>query len=126
VRSPRNPDLGRDRDPRRERFEISKARDGDPVGTVAIKLAGELDIASADELDAAIRDSEHTDIGWIVVDLSEVSFVDSTGLSVLLHAKKRNDGRLSYIPSRHDAVTRLLELTGTIEILGFDGREPDQ
>jgi anti-sigma B factor antagonist len=119
--------LGRARrNPRRKRFEIRRSDDGDPVGTVAIALSGELDLASAEELDLAIRDAEETDAGWIVIDLSEVAFVDSTGLSVLLHAKKRSDGRLSYIPSDHDAVTRLLELTGTIEILGCDGRRADQ
>jgi anti-anti-sigma factor len=47
----------------------------------------------------------------------EGSFIDSTGLSVLLKAKKRSDGRLRYIASKNDAVTRLLELTGTNEIL---------
>jgi anti-sigma B factor antagonist len=103
-----------------EPLQISEHRDGDPVGTVAITLAGELDLASADHLDAVIRDAEETDIGSIVVDLSEVSFIDSTGLSVLLNAKKRSDGRFSCIPSNHDAVTRLLELTGTVHMLGSD------
>ena len=116
--SPRNPNLGRaSRDPRRRRFQITRTHDGDPIGTVAMALSGELDLASAEQLDLAIRHAEETDAGWIVVDLSDVSFVDSTGLSVLLHAKKRSNGRLSYIPSDHEAVTRLLELTGTIRML---------
>jgi anti-sigma B factor antagonist len=123
VRPQRSLDVGpADGDPRRRRFQIRSSRDGDPIGTVAVVLSGELDIASANEVDAAISDAEETDIGWIVVDLSQVSFIDSTGLSVLLDAKKRNNGRLSYIPSRHDAVTRLLELTGTIEFLGLGSR----
>jgi anti-anti-sigma factor len=94
---------------------INTRRDGN---STAIALSGELDQASADELDAVIRDAEETDVGRIVVDLSGVSFVDSVGLSALLGAKKRSDGRLIYIPSNHDAVRRLLELTGTIEMLG--------
>jgi anti-sigma B factor antagonist len=101
-------------------LQISELRDGDPVGTVVITLSGELDLASTDQLDAVIRDAEETDIGWIVVDLSDVSFIDSTGLSVLLNAKKRSDGRFSCIRSNHDAVTRLLELTGTVQMLGSD------
>ena len=108
---PAHPDLGG------RSLRISIHRDRDPVETVAIALSGELDLASAGGLDAAIREAEATDIGWIIVDLSDVSFIDSTGLSVLLQAKKRSDGRLSYIPSEHDAVTRLLELTGTIQML---------
>jgi anti-sigma B factor antagonist len=93
---------------------INTRRNGD---SAAIALSGELDGASADELDAVIQQVEETDVGRIVVDLSGVSFIDSTGLSALLSAKKRSPGRLSYIPSNHDAVTRLLELTGTIATL---------
>ena len=119
VRPP--PDLGPARRGLGARsLQISVHRDRDPVGTVAIALSGDLDLATADELDAAIRAAEETDIGWIVVDLSDVSFIDSTGLSVLLHAKKRSYGRLSCIPSNHDAVTRLLELTGTVQMLDSD------
>ena len=98
-------------------LQIERSGNGDPVGTVAIALSGELDLASAEELDAVIQGAEEPDIGWIVVDLSDVSFIDSSGLSVLMHAKKRNSGRLSCIPSNHDAVTRMLELTGTVEML---------
>jgi anti-sigma B factor antagonist len=101
-------------------LQISQLRDGDPVGTVVITLSGELDLASADQLDAMVRDAEETDTGWIVVDLTDVSFIDSTGLSVLLNAKKRSDGRFSCIRSNHHAVTRLLELTGTVQMLSSD------
>ena len=118
VRLPPDPEIGlANRNLTGGPLRIRNIRDGDPVGTVAIALSGELDLVSANELDAAIRDAEETDVGWIVVVLSDVSFIDSTGLSVLLHAKKRNNGRLSCIPSNHDAVTRLLELTGTIQML---------
>jgi anti-sigma B factor antagonist len=82
-----------------------------------IALSGELGLASADELDAVIRNAEETDVGRIVVDLSGVSFIDSTGLGVLLRAKSRSDGRLRYIPSCHDAVTRLLQATGTLAVV---------
>jgi anti-sigma B factor antagonist len=95
-------------------FAVATRREGD---VALILLSGELDISAAEELDTAIRDAEETDIGQIVVDLSAINFVDSTGLSVLLYAKRRIDGRLHVTPSDHDAVTRLLELTGTTEIL---------
>jgi anti-anti-sigma factor len=55
-------------------------------------------------------------VSRIVVDLSEVRFMDSTGLSVLLAAKKRQESRFSVSPSKSKAVTRLLALTGTTEI----------
>jgi anti-sigma B factor antagonist len=113
VRTPPDPDLGSSGKTSGPLL-INTRRDGD---SAAIALSGELDLASADELDAAIRSAEEAGTGRVVVDLSGVSFIDSTGLSVLLRAKKRSDGRLRYVPSNHDAVTRLLELTGTIEML---------
>jgi anti-sigma B factor antagonist len=119
VRPPPDPGLAY-RDLTGRPLQISHHRDGEPVGTVAIALSGEIHLASADQLDAVIRDAEETDIGWIVVDLSDVSFIDSTGLGVLLNAKKRSDGRVSCIPSNQLAVTRLLELTGAVKMLAPD------
>jgi anti-sigma B factor antagonist len=96
--------------------DIKSMREGDSV-TVAV--AGEIDLSTADQLDAAIREAEETEINRIVVDLSALSFVDSTGLAVLLEAIKRDrsDGnRLSFVPSKHDAVTRLFALTDTTKM----------
>jgi anti-sigma B factor antagonist len=98
-------------------FNLVISREGDAA---RITVSGELDIGSADELDRAIRDVEESEIGAIVVDLSDLSFMDSTGLSVLLRASKRARGegdRLRFLQSQHDSVTRLLELTGTRELL---------
>lgn len=96
--------------------DIESKREGDAV-TVAV--AGEIDLSTADQLDAAIREAEKTETNRIVVDLSDLSFVDSTGLSVLLEASqrsRRNGNRLSFVPSKHEAVTRLFALTCTTEM----------
>ena len=93
--------------------QIGSDRNGD---SVTITLSGELDLASAGDLDEAIRDCEETDIGGLVIDLSDVSFIDSTGLNTLLQAKRRMNGRLVFISSKHEAVTRLLAVTGTAEV----------
>jgi anti-sigma B factor antagonist len=103
-------------DPTGKPADIKTRRKGDSL-TVAV--AGEIDLSTADKLDAAIRDAEETEIGRIVVDLSDLSFLDSTGLEVLLQASVRNrqDGnRLIFVPSKHDAVTRLIALTCTGEM----------
>ena len=88
--------------------DIKLKREGDAV-TVAV--AGEIDLSTADRLDTTIRNAEKTEIGRIIVDLSSLSFIDSTALAVLLDAIKRNrrqaGNRLSFVPSRHEAVTRL-------------------
>jgi anti-anti-sigma factor len=96
-------------------FEVATRRDED---SAFIVLSGELDLTGTDKLEAAIRNAEEGDTPRIIVDLTAITFVDSTGLSVLLDAKRRSNGRLHITPSEHDAVTRLLELTGTTEILG--------
>ena len=95
-------------------LEIKSARDCD---SVTIALSGELDLASVEGLARAIRDYEETDIGEIVVDLSDLSFTDSAGLHLLLDARKRIDGRLHFVPSKHETVTRVLAITHTDEIL---------
>lgn len=96
--------------------DIKSRGEGD---SVIVAVAGEIDLSTADQLDAAIRDAEMTETNRIVVDLSALYFVDSTGLSVLLNAIKRSrrDGnRLSFVPSEHEGVTRLFALTGTSEM----------
>ena len=96
--------------------EIRSHQKGD---SVTIIVAGEIDLSTAGKLDAEIRHAEDTVIGQIVVDMTDLSFVDSTGLSVLLRASVRsreNGNRLSFVPSKHEAVTRLVALTGTGEM----------
>jgi anti-sigma B factor antagonist len=110
---PPDPDLGAT-DLTGRPLRIDSLRAGD---SIVIALSGELDERVAGELDVVLRDAEKATSGQIVVDLSGVSFIDSSGLSALLKAKTQSDGRLSYIPSSHDSVRRLLELTGTVETL---------
>jgi anti-sigma B factor antagonist len=87
--------------------------------SVTVVVAGEIDASTAGELDAAIREAEKAEASRIVVDLSELSFIDSTALEVLLRASSRHrqDGnRLRFVPSKHDSVTTLIALTCTAEI----------
>jgi anti-sigma B factor antagonist len=85
-----------------------------------IAVTGELDLASANQLDSSIREAEQNTTGWIVVDLGDLRFLDSTGLNVLLQTRRRaneNGNRISFIHSRHEQVTRLLSITETNGLL---------
>ena len=96
--------------------DVKSRREGDAV---MVAVAGELDLSTVDQLDAAIREAEETKVNRIVVDLSDLSFVDSTGLGILLDAinrSRRNGNRLSFVLSKHEAVVRLLDLTCTTEM----------
>ena len=98
--------------------EALKIRIDREEDAAVISLSGELDLSVAKELDGCIRDVEETEVSRIVMDLSDLSFIDSTGLEVLMNAKRRSDsGRLSFTPSRHDGVARVLSITRTQELL---------
>jgi anti-anti-sigma factor len=105
-------------------FEVRRIRE---AGCWRLALYGELDLASADRLEDAIREAERGGLR-IVIDLSDLQFIDSTGLSVLVraHTRSREDGqRLSFRPSKHEAVARLLALTDTAKMLGaLDEKQP--
>jgi anti-sigma B factor antagonist len=58
-------------------------------GCVVIRPGGELDIATAGELREAVIETIGAGHADIVVDLSAVTFIDSSGLGVLVGATKR-------------------------------------
>ena len=67
-------------------FNVDTSEDGD-MAIVAVQ--GEVDMSTALEMDAEL--ARLVDAGWanIVVDLAGVSFIDSTGLRVLVMAHRR-------------------------------------
>jgi anti-sigma B factor antagonist len=95
---------------------IRTVRSGDAA---TIYVSGELDVAASPRLEDVIRDAEDSELQRVVIDLTRLSFVDSTGLSVLLRSRRRCNGGewLQFIPSQQPNVARLLEITGTVEML---------
>lgn len=84
-------------------------------GSVAtLKLVGEVDLANAEDVSHCFRvmvDEGHL---RIVVDMSELEFIDSTGLGALVGGLKRlreNDGDI-VLKDPKPLVTKLLRLTG--------------
>ena len=57
----------------------------------------------------------------VVVDLGKLEFLDSTGVAMLVSAMREGGERLSFLPSEHDAVRRLLSLTGLDGRMNFAG-----
>jgi len=79
-----------------------------------IELQGELDVATTPRAEAELRRVEKAGAGLIVVDLRGLTFMDSTGLRLLVSADARaRDGehRLAIVRGP-DTVHRVLELTG--------------
>jgi anti-anti-sigma factor len=89
--------------------------------TCRVALRGELDLANAATAEAALEEALGGE-QQVLVDLSELEFIDSTGIALLVSALTRDgDGAgLRFVPSRSPAVTRVLELTGLADRLPFD------
>jgi anti-sigma B factor antagonist len=85
-------------------------------------LAGELDIASAPILEAAIEGLCENGTGTIVLDLSQLTFMDSTGLRAVLAADRlcNGNGHGLSLAGANGAVQRLFELTGVTGALRFE------
>jgi anti-anti-sigma factor len=84
-----------------------------PAATVVVTVPGELDIANAGTVEAALRGAESSGADEIVLDLSELWFMGSVGLRLLLDAVERADARghrLTIVAS--PAVERITDLAG--------------
>lgn len=87
-------------------------------GEVRVILAGELDLATAPEADRRLREAQ-AEAPRVVLDLDGLTFIDATGLRVLLDASDRatSSGGDLLVRRIRAGVRRLLELTGTEERL---------
>jgi anti-sigma B factor antagonist len=85
---------------------------------VIVVLRGEIDLASAGALERALHAAEAGQ-DRLVVDLGGLSFIDSTGIHVLLEAQRRTDGRLSLRRGPED-IHRVFELTRAADYFVFE------
>jgi anti-sigma B factor antagonist len=89
------------------------------VGDVhVLSLDGELDLATSPSIERELRRIEATEAGMILVDLADVTFIDSTGIRLLAAAagRLRRDGRL-VINRPGPSVLRVLRMAGVADLL---------
>lgn len=79
-------------DPSTSREKALEIEAAEADGTYVVRLHGELDLAHCDSVDAALRAAERSQAPRILLDIDGVSFIDSSGLQVILRAKRRSDG----------------------------------
>ena len=97
-------------------LDVSAREEGGRVVVVAI---GEVDVFTAPQLDAELSRLTADGRVDLVVDLSRVDFLDSTGLSVLVKALKRvreAEGRLVVVVTA-DRVAKVFRLTGLDQLI---------
>ena len=96
-------------------------RDVGANGRHTLVLSGELDIASAPMLEAAVAEVPDSGTSALVLDLSEVTFMDSSGLKAVLATYKRcqEQEREFSLAGASDSVRRVLDMTGVSDAIGL-------
>lgn len=104
-------------------FSTAVTRAGD---TTILSLAGELDIATVADLRAlATAELDRDECAAEVLDLSELSFLDSTGIGcwVEIRTHALAVGKQLTIRNPPDTVRRVLEIGGLLKL--FETTSPD-
>ena len=90
-------------------------------GAVRVVVSGALDMATAPELTAALVRLRRDEVAETILDLRELSFLDSMGLRCILAANAATRGSayaLTLIPGP-PVVQRVFELAGVTPTLAF-------
>jgi anti-anti-sigma factor len=93
-------------------------QDRDPAGQVRVRLTGEIDMSSVGTLAHALAALQRT-APSLVVDLADVTFLDSTGIAVLVIAHRRAvcAGKTLTVVNAQGGVRRVLDITGVLPTL---------
>jgi len=85
----------------------------DHHGTPVVRVRGELDLSTCEQVDSALSQAEATNPPTLVLDLGGVSFMDSTGVRTLLQAdsRARRDGRRLLLIGPPEPAARVLRVT---------------
>ena len=88
--------------------------------TWEIKLAGEIDISNAQQLKTQIETSTAEAKQNVSIDLAELTYIDSTGLGVIIaaHSQLKKDGFWVKVHGATGSVKRLLTVSNLDKILG--------
>jgi anti-anti-sigma factor len=88
------------------------------VDKCLISLDGEVDLSNAEALEATLQEVMGEGAAQVVVDMQDLSFIDSTGIACLVRLLHGEDAdRLRFVRSSSPAVVRVLQLTGVEEKL---------
>ena len=88
--------------------------------TLVVRLGGELDLGVADKLRLTLdKELFQGKIRHLIINLSRVTFMDSSGLGVILGRYKRltHQGGKVVLVGAQPPVKRILELSGLLQIM---------
>ena len=99
-------------------------RSDGPDGQVLLHIAGEIDLASAPAFRAGLSAAIEDTGGAIVLDLGQVTFMDSAGIEQLVRAREDAGGRIR-LRALHPSVQRVLEMTALLDSFPFGAEGSD-
>ena|ERR1051326_2192446 len=105
-------------------MEIQTKRDGN---TAVVALIGRLDTVTADDYRAAVRVLIETGITWVVVDLQDLRYISSAGMSALVLTSrwlKEKNGRFG-VANLRDSVQTVIEMCGIGTLIDIHPSVPD-
>jgi anti-sigma B factor antagonist len=87
---------------------------------VAVTVSGELDIGTAPVLQRRLEDIQGRGTRRILLDLTEVSFIDSLSVASIVAAKRRLGprGRMAVV-ARHPHVLQVFEIAGLDDVINL-------
>lgn len=80
--------------------------------TPVLTASGEIDLASAPALEAAISEAMTPPPDQVVIDLLGITFMDSSGIGALVSAKQDNPGTEVTLVVSGGVVQKLIDITG--------------
>lgn len=85
-----------------------------------MKLSGEVDIYTVDQLKDAIDNNMRQNFKNIVFDFGDLGYIDSTGIGALIGIKGKYKGTDVKIINLRSNIKRLFEITGIIKIFSVE------
>ena len=101
-----------------ETFSVESERHGESHN---IRLRGEFDLAGYDAVTQELAQVEASDAQNVIVDLRELEFIDSSGISALVEAQLRfrDSGKRLEFLCGPGSVQRVLQMTGVDTLLAI-------
>lgn len=102
-------------------FSLADSRLED--GGVLLTIVGELDIATVPRVRARLTELTDDGARRLVVDLRDVSFMDSTGLAAFIHAKMRlgDEGHMTLVMEPDSYARLIFEVAGLVGVIDVVG-----
>lgn len=103
--------------------------EGERQGTVClVRVHGEIDLSNAHEVSSEISGAMGQEAQRLVVDLSDITYLDSAGVALLLRLAERLRFRrrqLQLVVPRGSPVRRVLDFTGLPRVIPLESRLED-